>query len=153
MTVERICSRSIDTALWGDTVQTAAQRMNSRNVGSLVVVDTENRPIGMLTDRDLAVRIVGESRDATQTKVGEVMTPAPRTVNEQADVEAALRLMRAGPCRRMPVVNDAGVLVGLISLDDILQSLAGEFRGIDQLLQHESPGSLASINVPAKVCL
>lgn len=134
-------------------MQVAAQRMNSRNVGSLVVVDAENRPIGMLTDRDLAMRIVGESRDATQTKVGDVMSPVPRTVNEQAEIEEALSLMRTGPCRRMPVVNDAGVLVGLVSLDDILQSLAGEFRGIDQLLQHESPASLASINVPEKVCL
>lgn len=144
MTVGMICSRSADTAFSEDSVQTAAQRMHDRNVGTLIVVTAGNEPIGMVTDRDLALRVIGQARDPLTTTVGDVMTRSPRTIRDDADVDEALRLMRAGACRRLPVVDRSGVLAGLISLDDVLQSLASEFRGIDRLLQRESPEALAS---------
>lgn len=144
MTVATICSHSVDTAFSNDTVQVAAQRMHDRNVGSLIVVAASNEPIGIVTDRDLALRVVGEGRDPFTTTVAEVMTRSPRTVQDDTDVEEALRLMRTGSCRRLPVVDDTGTLTGIISLDDILQSLAAEFRGIDRLLEKESPEAVVS---------
>lgn len=143
MTVGKICSRSVDTAAITDTVQAAAQRMQARNVGTLVVINQQNQPIGIVTDRDLALRVLSLGGDPLQITVGQVMTRDPETVHENLEIEDTLRLMRAGPFRRMPVVNAVGQLVGLISLDDILQSLATEFRGVDRLLQHESPEILA----------
>lgn len=127
MSIAGICSRSIDMAVYGDSTQSAAQRMHARNVGCLVAIDAESRPIGILTDRDLAVRVVGQGRDPASTRVGDVMTPSPRTVRETVEIEDALRFMRSGPFRRIPVGDAPGKLVGLISLDDVLQSLAGEF--------------------------
>lgn len=143
MTVEKYCTRCVDTALPTDTVQTAAQRMHARNVGTLVVVNPQHEPIGIVTDRDLALRVLSLGGDPLRIKVGDVMTRDPRTVQEDVEIEETLRFMRSGPFRRMPVVDDAGRLVGLISLDDILHSLATEFRGVDRLLQHESPEVLA----------
>lgn len=148
MTVQRICSRSVDTVQWGEPVQVAAHRMHSRNVGCLVVVDSEQLPIGIVTDRDLAVRVVSQGRDAAKTKVGDVMTSAPRTIHHDVEIEEAIRLMRTGPFRRLPVVDDYGKVVGLLSLDDIVQMLSEEFRGIDRLLQYESPEALEYVRIP-----
>lgn len=143
MSAGRICVREVDFAEVGESVQMAAQRMNSRNVGTLVVLDKEKRPIGMLTDRDLAVRVLAKAGDPIQTIVGEVMTASLRTVTENTPIEDVLRAMRLGRCRRLPVVDSAGKLVGLVSVDDILDLLISEFRDIGVLLREESPSSLA----------
>jgi CBS domain-containing protein len=142
MTVGPICVREVDTTFEAEPVQVAAQRMHDRKVGTLVVVDQLQRPIGILTDRDLAVRVVAHGADPFTTTVGEVMTRAPRTVLQSSPIESALGLMRMAACRRLPVVDDDGKLVGLVSLDDILDLLAEEFGQIGKLLAEESPGSL-----------
>ena len=99
----------------------------------------------MLTDRDLAVRVVGEGLDPAATTVSKVMTKDPQTVLEYTPIETALQLMRAGPCRRLPVIGSDGSLGGVISLDDILSLLTDEFGEIGTLLYREDPASLASI--------
>ncbi len=142
MTVGPICVREVDTTFEAEPVQVAAQRMHDRKVGTLVVVDQLQRPIGILTDRDLAVRVVARGADAFVTTVGEVMTRAPRTVLQSSPIESALGVMRTAACRRLPVVDDDGKLVGLLSLDDILDLLAEEFGQIGKLLAEESPNSL-----------
>lgn len=94
MTVGHICSREVDLIDADESVQVAADRMNSRNVGTLIVLDEESHPIGMITDRDLALRIVGKARDSIQTLVSEVMTRFPDNVNEETTIELALSKMR-----------------------------------------------------------
>jgi len=143
MSAGRICSRSVDTIAMNDSVLTAARRMQSRKVGSLVVVDKEQRPLGVLTDRDLVIRVMAESRDPNETIVSEVMSRLPETVREDTPIEEALGIMRCGPCRRLPVITHDGRLVGILSLDDILDLLAEEFGEIGRLLRKESPQSLA----------
>jgi CBS domain-containing protein len=139
MSAGRICVREVDIASSDDSVQAAAQRMDARKVGSLVVVGEAHEPVGMITDRDLAVRVLAEGRDAARTPVCEVMTPHPKTVGERTPIEEALRLMRAGAFRRLPVVDRSGKLVGLLSLDDILDLLSEEFREIRGVLAQETP--------------
>lgn len=143
MSVGRICTRQVDLAETDESVQVAARRMNSRNVGTLMVVDKESRPVGIITDRDLALRVLAEGLDATQTLVRDVMSIAPECVREDLAIEMALCQMRAGPYRRLPVVDDQGKLVGLISLDDILDLLSEEFAEIGRIMRKESPASLA----------
>lgn len=145
MSVGQICVRDVDLADPNEAVQIAARRMNSRNVGTLMVLDIESRPIGILTDRDLAIRVVGKGLDPIETTVRDVMSKAPDCVRETTPIETALSHMRATPCRRLPVVDDDGKLVGLVSLDDILDLLSEEFSEIGQLVRHESPTSLAGI--------
>ena len=143
MTVGRICSREVDLIDADESVQVAADRMNSRNVGTLIVLDEESHPIGMITDRDLAPRIVGKARDSIQTLVSEVMTRFPDNVNEETTIELALSKMRAGGFRKLPVVDNEGKLVGVLTLDDILELLSTEFTEIGRLIKKESPTSLA----------
>ena len=144
MSVKRICNPEVDVITAEEPVQTAAGRMHARKVGTLVVVNECREPIGIVTDRDLAVRVVAEGRNPTATIVDEVMTRDPETVRENTAVEDALRIMRNGCFRRVPVVDDDNQLVGLLSLDDILHLLAHDFAQIGDLMERESPESLMS---------
>ncbi|MBL9125474.1 MAG: CBS domain-containing protein [Planctomycetaceae bacterium] len=143
MSVGAICVRAVDTASANETVLQAARRMHDRKVGTLVVLDNSGEPIGLVTDRDLAVRVLAATLDPTQTMVADIMTPHPETIHEHAPIEEALRVMRAGKFRRVPVVDARQKLVGLLSLDDVLALLAEEFREIGSLVADESPRSLA----------
>ena len=118
--------------------------MQSRHVGTLVVVDKERRPLGILTDRDLVVQVLAQSRSADCTHVGEVMSRLPTMVHEDTSIEEALRFMRSGPYRRLIVTNREGHLVGVLSLDDVVHLVSDEFKEIGGLLQKESPKSLAA---------
>ena len=143
MTVGRICTREVDLVDAHESVQIAAERMNARNVGTLIVLDQESHPIGMITDRDLALRVVAKGRDSIQTLVSEIMTQFPYNVTEETSIEIALSKMRAGGFRRLPVVDASGKLIGVVSLDDILELLCSEFTEIGNLIRKESPESLA----------
>lgn len=143
MAVGKLCSREVDTADPEESVQKAAQRMHARKVGTLVVVNAAREPMGMITDRDLALRVIAVGGDPPRTTVREVMTPHPQTVQIDATIEDALRTMRAHQCRRVPVVDGSGKLAGLLSLDDILELLIEEFQIVGGLIREESPRSLA----------
>lgn len=142
MSVERIYVREVDTADEDESAQVAAQRMHARNVGSLVVVNRACEPVGIITDRDLTVRVVADGLDAALTRISEVMTRRPKTILEETPIEEALRVMRAGSFRRLPVVCSSGKVVGVITLDDILELLGREFRDVHELLHQETPDAL-----------
>lgn len=139
MSVSRICRRNVFVANVHESVRDVAQRMRDHNVGTVVVIDDARAPVGMLTDRDIALRVVVSDRKGSRTPVLEVMTIVPRTVTETAPIEVALHTMRTGKFRRLPVVDAAGRLVGLVSLDDVLVLFAQEFRQIGGLLRGERP--------------
>jgi CBS domain-containing protein len=139
MSVGRICIRDVDVASGDESALVAARRMRDRNVGTLMVVNDRNQPMGLVSDRDLALRIIAQERDPARTPVAEVMTVMPMTILESSSIESALGHMRTGRFRRMPVVNGSGELVGIITLDDILTLLAEEFSMVRALLERESP--------------
>lgn len=145
MSAVRYCNRDVDVISPEESAQQAAGRMHSRKVGTLVVIDRERAPVGIITDRDICVRVVADGKQAATTSVGEVMTPCPEMVREQTSLEDALRRMRAGGFRRLPVVNSREQLVGLLSLDDILRVFAHDFSQINQIMEQESPHSLAEV--------
>jgi CBS domain-containing protein len=139
MEVAQICRRDVDTVAPDETALVAARRMRDRGVGTLIVVNDLDQPMGLLTDRDLAMRIVAQERNPARTPVTEVMTAMPTRVLETSSIDSALGNMIAGRCRRMPVVNGMGELRGVVSLDDILRHLAEEFSTAGELLDRESP--------------
>jgi CBS domain-containing protein len=99
-----------------------------------VVVDAQRRPIGMLTDRDLVVRVMAAGRDPERVTVADAMSRSPRVHWEHSPIEDALATMRAGVFRRLPVTDADGVLVGLLSADDVLELLAEELDAIRRLV-------------------
>jgi CBS domain-containing protein len=128
-----------------ETVWQAAERMHQRAVGTLVVIDGDKKPVGIVTDRDLVERVLAKLLDPGATNVGQVMTRAPETVSEQDAIEHAITVMRRERCRRLPVVDDNGQLVGLLSLDDVLQLLAEELTSVGQLLDRQTPQAALQI--------
>jgi CBS domain-containing protein len=103
----------------------AARRMRDAKIGC-VVVSRDRHPIGILTDRDLAVRVVAEGRDPQQTKVSEVVTYDAVTLRRSDTRQTALIRMREHGVRRLPIVDDAGKLVGMVTADDLVTLLAHE---------------------------
>ena len=104
-----------------DNVGQAARTMRRERVASIPVVTDEQKKelIGVITDRDLAYKVVGESRDAIRTRVYDVMTRAVVACRDEDDVITALLAMEEHQIRRVPVVDYSGRLVGLISEADI----------------------------------
>ncbi|NDY41439.1 CBS domain-containing protein [Dissulfurirhabdus thermomarina] len=124
MPVLEICTREVVTAAPDDTVFAAARLMLEQGVGSVVVLE-DARPVGILTDRDITVRVVAVGLNPETTRIRTVMSGNPRTVLETTGVEDTLRLMQAAGVRRIPVVDASGALAGIVSLGDFLDLLAG----------------------------
>ncbi len=128
MPVKDIIQRKVVTIEPDDTVMLAAQRMKDKMVGSLVVLDGD-KPAGIITDRDIAIRVVGAGKDPT-TPVKEVMTKDPITIRDDASFFELTKTFRDAAVRRLIVVNKEGKLVGLISIDDVLELLTTEFANL-----------------------
>jgi CBS domain-containing protein len=139
MSIAGICSLDTQTATANEAVVDVARRMRDRRVGTVIVVDEQRRPMGIVSDRDVAVRVVAAGVDPVRVQVREIMTPMPTMVLFDTTIEAALGQMRMGRMRRLPVVNGLGQLIGIVTLDDILRLLAEELHDVEQLLEVESP--------------
>ncbi|SMP10339.1 CBS domain-containing protein [Desulfurobacterium pacificum] len=128
MPVRDLIQRKVVTVEPDDTVMLAAQRMKDKMVGSLVVLDGD-KPAGIITDRDIAIRVVGAGK-SPDTPVKEVMTKSPVTIREDASFFELTRTFREASVRRLIVVDKEGKLVGLISIDDVFELLAAEFANL-----------------------
>jgi CBS domain-containing protein len=142
MSVGRICSREVDIARAGETVRRAASIMAQQQVGSLVVIDDDRKPVGLITDGDLVTRVLAAGKDPDLTKVEQAMTPDPVTISEDAPIESSIDLMRSGAFRHVPVVDGDGKLAGLVTLDDVLSLLCEEHAMIGQLLAQRASRTL-----------
>jgi CBS domain-containing protein len=116
--------REVVVARDDEDVGTIARRMRDRGVGC-VVVTAARRPIGIVTDRDLALRVLAEGRDA-RTKVHEIMTEVPVTIPASSSLDAALATIRASGVRRLPLVDPGGEIVGIVTCDDLVVRLGRE---------------------------
>lgn len=145
MSVGKICNRATHLAGPEESAQAAALRMKAENVGTLVVIDADRRPVGILTDRDLAVRVVAPDLESRETRVGDVMTAHPRWIPEWTPIEDAVATMRGLGVRRLPVVDEREHLVGVLSIDDVLASMTDEMGDLCRIVGASHPG----IGVPA----
>ena len=132
------CRTEVVTIPLGASIAESAKLMKQKNVGSVVIID-DSKPVGILTDRDIAVRVVAEGKDPESTKVSEVMTENLETLNENLGLFQALERMEEVGVRRFPIVNDRGELVGIITLDDVLYILGKEMSDVATTLKKESP--------------
>ena len=119
----KLCS--IDT---DKTVAYAAKMMRDEDVGIAPIVEGD-RLVGVLTDRDIAVRVVAEGGDSEQTKVTDVMSRDLVTLDPDQDLDEALRLMARHQVRRLPVVEEDGRLVGVVAQADVAQHAGDQQTG------------------------
>jgi CBS domain-containing protein len=119
----KLCSIDADKP-----VAYAAKMMRDEDVGIAPIVEGD-RLVGVLTDRDIAVRVVAEGRDPEQVKVTEVASSDLVTLDPQQDLDEALRLMARNQVRRLPVVEEDGRLVGILAQADVAQQADSERTG------------------------
>lgn len=127
-----ICSRDVVAVFRKDTVADACRLMREKHIGSVVVVEDgrRNAPVGMFTDRDVAIGVVALGLDAETTLVEAAMRPGVVAVPETRAIGDAIALMRDQGVRRLPVVDGTGRLVGVLAADDLLDLLAGEISDL-----------------------
>jgi len=140
MTVNLICNHNVATIAASEGIADAAVRMRDEHVGNLIVVERRGGavvPIGILTDRDIVVGVVAKRVAPDTLTVGDAMTRELLTVREDDGVEFALREMRRRGVRRAPVVGARGELLGVVSLDDVIQHLATQLGRLADAIRLE----------------
>lgn len=123
-----------------DKVSDAAQLMEKENVGCVLVLDHQ-KPRGIITDRDIVVRCVAKNINTDDCRVQDVMTDSLTTVRDTDDLLDCIEAMKKAGVRRIPVVNEEGNGIGLISLRDILSKLSREFSEVIQATTPAIPGA------------
>ena len=140
MTVGQICNRVVVFANRNTPLPDAAKLMRENHIGSLVIVDDSGRgriPVGMLTDRDIAIAVVAQALDPRTLTAGEVMSGELVTANEQDDMLDTLQRMRRRGIRRVPVLTAAGTLAGIVTLDDLLELVAEQLGDVVKAIATE----------------
>jgi CBS domain-containing protein len=139
-TIAELATRDVVTVRETVSVREAAGLMREKNVGSVVVVKPDGErsmPVGIVTDRDVTYEVVALDLDASDITVSQVMSLDLVTIHGEADLASALRVMGQQGIRRLPVVDAAGYLEGVFSLDDALQELTGQLEDILLLVRRE----------------
>ena len=140
MTIGAICNREVITVQRDATVLHAAVLMRQYHVGDVVMIENRKNktvPIGIVTDRDIVVELVATELDCNVITVGDIVISKLTVIKDSAGVFEAIQLMASKGIRRLPVVDDEGGLVGIITLDDLLLLLAKELSTINKLVALE----------------
>lgn len=140
MKIGECCNRNVVIAGANTEIPEAARLMKRHHVGDIVVVDKRkdlNVPVGILTDRDLVVEVLAQEVPEEEVTAGDVMSAEIVTIREEEGVWEALERMRDLGVRRMPVVDQDGALVGLITLDDLIELFAEAMENMTRLISGE----------------
>src|SRR3990172_6393227 len=142
MTIGTLCAEPVARIRQDPGVTDAEMLMRESHVGDLVVVDTpEGRsPVGIITDRDIVVEVIGQGFAPAQTPVGSVMSTPVLCLREEDGLLEAPEQMAARGVRRAPIVGRHGHLKGLVSMDDMVPLLARELAKISVLIRREQTG-------------
>lgn len=138
MKIKDIMSREVVSLNANDSVEHAAEMMRNYNIGSIPVCDGE-KVIGIITDRDIAIRSVADGQNFKNQKVREIMTSNPVCASCQMSIDEAGRIMSERQIRRLPIVDKEN-LVGMVSLGDL---------AIDPKLSSEAGDVLTEISEPS----
>jgi CBS domain-containing protein len=137
MSIGRICNRVVVMAGAAESIGAVARRMEEERVGAVVVVGKDMRPVGIVTDRDIALRCTGARIDPETTPIEAVMSRQVQTVDESTPIQQALHAMSRVAHRRLLVTGPEATLVGIVSVDDVMQLVAEEAVYISELLRRE----------------
>lgn len=115
------------------SLKDAAMEMKNRDVGAVVVTEND-KPIGIVTDRDIALRSVAEGKDINQTTLKDVMTSPLVTAHEEEGIFKIIDQMKESQCRRIVIVDNQGKAKGLVSSGDLLKLLIQELSMLDGIM-------------------
>jgi CBS domain-containing protein len=133
MLLKEVCTASVVTCGPQTTILQAASLMRHRHVGDLVVVDDpqdQGVPLGIVTDRDIVIEVLGNGLDPAKTTVGSLMRKPVVIANESEDTTQVIQRMQANGVRRLPVVAHEGEVVGIITLNDLLRLFVADANSL-----------------------
>ena len=140
MPIGELSIREVIIASRETSVLAAAKLMRQHHVGDVVITgETGGRclPVGIVTDRDIIMEVLAQDLDAATLSVGDIMTGDLTTVRDSEGIFRTIQLMRAKGARRAPVVDNEGALVGIVSVDDLVELLAEELNELVKLISRE----------------
>lgn len=140
MAVGEYCNHTVVTVPGEENVVTAARVMREKHVGDVVVVEERGGkqfPKGVLTDRDIVVELIAESVNLDTVTVGDAMSSELLVLEEDMEIDKAVSVMADRGVRRAPVVDKDGALRGILTVDDILESLVERLVNLSQLIYRE----------------
>lgn len=137
MSLSQLMTKEITSLPETATALDAAKYMTDMNVGSVIITDEKEKPVGIITDRDISTKIVAAEKDPKSVKLKDIMCSPVVTINVGKNIIDATRLMGEYWVRRLPVVNDEGKVVGVLSMDDVLIFLSQEIQNIANALKRE----------------
>ena len=141
MPISELCNREVIIVEAEDPALEAARLMRKHHVGAVVVTEEQDgvrKPVGIVTDRDLIVEIMATGLDPVAITAGDIMAPELVTVKENAGIFETIQYMRRKAVRRSPVIDDSGGLVGIITMDDLLQLLSTELSELTRIVDRET---------------
>lgn len=139
-TAGEVCNREVVYAHRDTPAAEAARLMREHHVGDLVVLngkEGEQTPVGIVTDRDLVVEVIAAGVRPEDLTVGDVMSDELVTAREQDGLLDVIKRMRAKGVRRVPVVDGAGALVGILAVDDLIEIFAEQVTDLARLIARE----------------
>lgn len=119
ITVREMMSSPVVTVQETDSIEVASKLMKNHEIGSIVIVDDTGRPLGMLTERDIVIRVTAENRIPSSVQVKQVMSRPLVTISPSDNIETAAKKMNSSSVRRLAVM-EKGQLVGIVSSKDIV---------------------------------
>ena len=137
MLLKEMCTPEVVCCGPETRVTEAARMMRHRHVGDLVVVDNpdeERTPLGVVTDRDLVVEVLANGLDPSATTLASLMRTPVVLANESEDTSQLIERMRTDGVRRVPVVNHHGGVVGIVTLNDLLNVVIGDARALLEII-------------------
>jgi len=139
MSVGEVCNRDVVVVDKAESIVIAAQLMREHHVGTVVVVNGDEgawRPIGIVTDRDLVLEVLAEELYLGKLRIGDLAGTDLVTLGEDDDLLDAIKRMRDTGVRRAPVVDENGILVGILSVDDLIDVIAEQLSDIVGVMIH-----------------
>ena len=138
MSLGNLCRREVVVVNQGTPIKEAVKFMEEKNIGSVIVVGG-GRPVGIVTDRDILLRVMNRGLDPEKTSVDEVMTRDIVALREDMGLFEALEQVKGKGIRRFPIVDAKGQLKGIMTLDDILYLLGKEMSDVSSIIEKENP--------------
>lgn len=140
MKLKELCVLDVACCHKGTTIAEAARLMRQHHTGDLVVIDESDgtkEPVGVVTDRDIVMEVIARSHDPERTLVSSVMGSPVVVASGSENVATAIERMRAHGVRRLPIVDDSGVVFGIITLDDLYRALAEHTAALAAIVTKE----------------
>jgi CBS domain-containing protein len=139
MPIGRVCIHEVVTATRDTSITETAKLMRQFHVGDVVIVDSpgSKKPVGIITDRDLVISVLAPGLDPNVFTVGDLVTRELVTARESQGIYETVQQMRTRGVRRMPIIDSRDELIGIVSVDDLVQLLGDELNEIGHLIARE----------------